>query len=412
MIMQKLRDKSTAWKSIICVVLCFLAMIFASSAAAAEDKVETVITLTAASAEMVQEGEIPALTAKAVLKGDKNLVLNKKKNYTVQNLLDSLNRGENYKVFCKTDGKKDGKFPIEVDLSEKLKDDLSINWSDKVVIETKSGTLHVKNKFGDWEGKKFKKADGTYATGWMNVAGNKYYFDKEGNPLTGKQQIGTKKCIFAKDGKLKSEKEFIDPNKPMLALTFDDGPGAGTGRILDVLETYGAKATFFMLGEKVVKYPETVKKIQELGCELGNHTTTHVDLTNLSPEEIQKELGTTSKAVSEATGGHTTTVMRPPFGSLDDSVKANAGHPVIMWSLDTLDWKTRNVQSTIDAVINSSKDGDIVLMHDIHKQSVEAAVQLIPLLVEKGYQLVTVSEMAEIRGIKMDNGVKYFNFSK
>lgn len=301
---------------------------------------------------------------------------------------------------------------MDVELSERLKDDLSINWADKIRIEVKRGTLIVKNKHGDWEGSKFKKADGGYAVGWMEIANHKYYFDKDGNPLKGKQEIGTKKCVFGKDGKLKSEEYSIDPDKPMLALTFDDGPGVGTEQILDVLDLYGARATFFMLGENVVKYPETVKRMQKMGCELGNHTTTHISLPKLSPEEIQNELGTTSKAVSDATGGHATTVMRPPFGALDDSVKANAGHPVIMWSLDTLDWKTRNVQSTIDVVLNDAQDGDIVLMHDIHKQSVEATIQLIPKLIEKGYQLVTVSEMVEARGTKMENGVKYFEFSK
>ena len=105
-------------------------------------------------------------------------------------------------------------------------------------------------------------------------------------------------------------------------------------------------------------------------------------------------------------------MVRPHYGKKNDTVKATVGQPIIMWSIDTLDWKTRNVQSTINNVLKNAKDGDIVLMHDIHKQSVEAAVQLIPMLIQKGYQLVTVSELAEARGVTMENGVSYSQFRK
>ena len=197
----------------------------------------------------------------------------------------------------------------------------------------------------------------------------------------------------------------------MLALTFDDGPGADTDRLLSVLEENNARATFFMVGTRVPQHPETIKRMKEIGCELGNHTADHKNLKKLSDAEIKEAIQSVSDQVAEATDGSPTTVTRPPYGAFDDHVKAAASSPLIMWSVDTLDWKTKNVESTIKSV-NSATDGDIILMHDIHKTSVEAAIKVIPQLVEKGYQLVTVSEMAEARGVKLEDGGVYFSFYK
>ena len=167
-----------------------------------------------------------------------------------------------------------------------------------------------------------------------------------------------------------------------------------------------------MVGPMVNRYPETVKRISDLNCELGNHSTNHPKLTKLDAAGIKKEIQTTTDAIVKATGGKGPTVMRPPFGAVNETVKQTVGFPIIMWSVDTLDWKTRNTQKTIDNVLANAKDGSVVLMHDIHKPSVDAAVQLIPKLIEKGYQLVTVSELAEARGIDLQNGVKYSQFYK
>lgn len=406
------KQRTVIFKVGICTVLCFMVAVLFHTAAAAEDIEKTVITLKAESTEMVQDGEIPALAAKASVKGDKSLILDEATGYSVQDLLDEFNKGKNYQLLCSADGKVDGKFPVDIELSGQIEESLVREWLGKVDVKLKGGTFVVKNKYGEWEGKKFKKTDGNFAANEFIVSkGNKYYLNENGEKLTGEHQIGIKKCVFAKDGKLISEESSIDPNKPMIALTFDDGPGEETGRILEVLEENNSRATFFMLGKNAKLYPETVKKMQEIGCELGNHTNSHPQLTKLSADQIKSEIGTTSEVVSSATGGFATTVIRPPYGAVNDTVKANAGQPLIMWSVDTLDWKTRNVQSNIDSVMGA-KDGDIILMHDIHKPSVEAAVQVIPMLVSKGYQLVTVSELAEARGISMESGGKYSQFYK
>lgn len=396
----------------LCGILCILAAVVFNGAAVAEDQEKTIVTLAASPAEMVQDGELPEIAVKALIQGNQEQILDEKTGYTVQNLADELNKGEHYRLVCSADGKTEGEFPIGVELSEQMREQLVQDWLGKVEVKVKNASFTVKNKYGEWDGEKFKKNDGAYAANEYIVSqGEKYYFDGEGKKVTGERQIGIKKCTFDQSGRLQSEEFLIDVNKPMIALTFDDGPGPETGKILDVLEKYNARASFFMLGSKVGKYEDTVKRMQALGCDLGNHSATHQQLTKLSEEQVRQEIGTTSQAVAKAVGGSGTVYVRPPYGAVNDMVKAVIGQPVIMWSLDTLDWKTRNVQSTVNAVMNA-KDGDIVLMHDIHKESVEAAVQLIPKLVEKGFQLVTVRELAEARGVPMENGVKYFKFRK
>ena len=350
------------------------------------------IVLRVDSVTMMQDEKVPKFKVDVAARGNEKKILDKKDDYTVKKFVSELKAGKNYEVSCKADGKTDGKFKIQIKLSKDMKKKLEKDWSRKMKFTVEQGTLTVKNKYGAWDGEKFKKTNGKYAK-------NEFIpFERE-------------KYYFGKDGKLKSEKFYVDPEKPMLALTFDDGPGADTDRLLSVLEENNARATFFMVGTRVPQHPETIKRMKEIGCELGNHTAEHKNLKKLSDAEIKEAIQSVSDQVAEATGGSPTTVTRPPYGAFDDHVKAAASSPLIMWSVDTLDWKTKNVESTIKSV-NSATDGDIILMHDIHKTSVEAAIKVIPQLVEKGYQLVTVSEMAEARGVKLEDGGVYFSFYK
>ncbi|EGG79510.1 hypothetical protein HMPREF9477_00233 [Lachnospiraceae bacterium 2_1_46FAA] len=401
-------------KIIICVVVCIGVIFGIKTAANTFFQKAAKIVLKADDAEMREGQTIPEIKVNVTVQGEKDIVLDKKTGYTVQKLIDDLKNGENYTVTNETDGKTEGSFPVKIVLKEEIKEKLKNEWKGKVSIETEESKLVVKNALGDWEGNKFKKADGQYAMNeFVKMKDGTYYFDEKGEKVTGQKDIGIKRCVFSADGKLESEKFIdLDPTKPMIALTFDDGPGAEAGRILDVLEKYNARATFFMVGPMVNRYPETVKRISDLNCELGNHSTNHPKLTKLDAAGIKKEIQTTTDAIVKATGGKGPTVMRPPFGAVNETVKQTVGFPIIMWSVDTLDWKTRNTQKTIDNVLANAKDGSVVLMHDIHKPSVDAAVQLIPKLIEKGYQLVTVSELAEARGIDLQNGVKYSQFYK
>lgn len=203
----------------------------------------------------------------------------------------------------------------------------------------------------------------------------------------------------------------VDPNKPMIALTFDDGPGKYTGQILDRLEEYDARASFFVLGICVDEYPEVVQRMQELGCEIGNHTTNHKRLTTLDTQGIVDELSQTNQRLQNVIGEEAA-LMRPPYGSVNEQVETCANMPLAMWSVDPMDWENQNADYIVNHVLQNAKDGDVVIMHDIYETSAQATIQLIPALIEQGYQLVTVSELAEARGVELQDGTQYFEFHK
>lgn len=195
---------------------------------------------------------------------------------------------------------------------------------------------------------------------------------------------------------------MVDQSAPMVALTFDDGPSENaTERILKVLEENYSRATFFMVGTNAEKYPELVADIASAGCELGNHTYGHKDLTKLDSAGREEQVDLVNRAVNKATGSDTT-VIRPPYGSYDDAVLGDLQIPVVLWDLDTEDWSSRNAQKIVDNVLNQVQDGDIVLMHDIYDSTADAVELLVPILKEKGFQIVTVSEMAKYKGKELE----------
>lgn len=189
----------------------------------------------------------------------------------------------------------------------------------------------------------------------------------------------------------------IDKNKKMIALTYDDGPSAYTPLVLDALAKYGGHATFFVVGSSVNRYADSLRRAVALGCEIGNHTYSHNNLKNLSAAQVQSALQATSQAVRNQTGAEVR-LLRPPYGSYSTSTSSAAGMPVIMWSIDTLDWKTRSTSATIQCVQSKAYDGAIILMHDLHQPTAMAADAVIKNLTDAGYQLVTVSELAAYRG--------------
>ena len=254
----------------------------------------------------------------------------------------------------------------------------------------------------DGKGKWYRDQDGTiYQNGWKEIDGAEYYFDENGYVLTGWKEIGGKDCYFDENGIYDSAKQH-----PLVALTFDDGPGQYTEELLDCLEKNGAKATFYMLGQNVEKYPDIVRRMSDLGMELSNHTYDHKDLTKLTEGEITAEIQRTSSLIQNAAGVLPDT-FRPPGGSYNETVQNVTGMPIVKWSIDTKDWKTKSEDQTYQCVMDSVQDGSIVLMHDIHQWSVKAALRLIPDLLQEGYKLVTVQELAQAKGITLENGQVY-----
>ncbi len=206
----------------------------------------------------------------------------------------------------------------------------------------------------------------------------------------------------------KTERQ-IDPNKPMVALTFDDGPHYKyTMDILDCLKEYDSLATFFVLGERAEKYKNVTKSIIENGNQLGNHTYNHKRLTKLSTKSITQEITKTNKLLENITNIKPS-IVRPTYGSINKNVKLFSGAPLILWSIDTLDWKTRDKEKIVKEVLDNVKDGDIVLMHDIYQSTASAAEVIIKELNSQGYQLVTIDELYSAREIELVNGKVYEN---
>ena len=257
----------------------------------------------------------------------------------------------------------------------------------------------------DENGKWYQNADGTYFAGGMQeIDGSTYYFDDNGYIKTGWVEVGFDDYYFNDDG-------TYDPSqhKTRIAFTFDDGPGEYTDELLDCLEENNAHATFFMLGQNVGSWESTVQRMADIGCEIGSHSWDHPNLYNLSMDSVAKEFSDTDAALEKACG-QKASVARAPYGNWSDDIISTVGKPFFTWSLDSMDWSYKDVNKDYDAVMNGDlTDGSIILMHDIHEPSVQAAIKMIPELVQKGYKLMTVSELAAAKGVTLQ-GANYSDF--
>lgn len=197
----------------------------------------------------------------------------------------------------------------------------------------------------------------------------------------------------------------IDPSKPMIALTFDDGPNTTTtNQVLDKLELYGVPASFFLIGNNISSgSAEVVKRAYQMGCEIDNHSKSHGYMNQMTPEEIIEEVQYVSDKVEEITG-EPTKFFRPPYIATNADMYANIDMPFICGA-GCNDWDNKvTVQERIDNTINQVQDGTIILLHDAQGnfQTVEALDTIIPTLLEQGYQFVTVSELFEAKGVEIN----------
>lgn len=249
------------------------------------------------------------------------------------------------------------------------------------------------------------ESNGAMHVGFININGKKYYFGKNGVKVSGKKKIGKYMCYFKKTGALYRK---IDTRKKLVALTYDDGPSKNTNTILKVLKKYDSTATFFEVGNRIASYKSIVKKIDKMGCEIGNHTYEHKILSGCSKAEIRKQIDQTNSELRKVIGKKTI-ITRPPGGNHNKTIDSIIKTPIVLWSVDTLDWKNRNSAYVTNAVLKNVKDGDIVLMHDLYESTADASKKIIPALVKRGYQLVTVSELSDCRKA-MKNGETYSSF--
>lgn len=206
----------------------------------------------------------------------------------------------------------------------------------------------------------------------------------------------------------------LDPTKPMVALTFDDGPAAGkTEKLLDILKENGGKATFFELGKNILNMKDSDKVLKRMlseGNELGSHSYDHPNLFTLSDKEIKEQVSKTNKAIMDATG-QMPTVYRPPYGNGNEKTTKMFNVPGVLWTIDTQDWKYRNAGNIEEIVKNSGNlDGKVILMHSIYDTSVEATENLVPWMKSKGYQLVTISELLTYKYNQNPTDLKFYGY--
>lgn len=198
---------------------------------------------------------------------------------------------------------------------------------------------------------------------------------------------------FPPDGVLTDEAGTLDCSRvKCVALTFDDGPGEHTEELLDILAEYDARATFYVLGTLVEEFPEIVERTHAAGHEMGNHSWDHDDLANKSGRAVREDVDATNAAVREVTGQDPLT-LRPPYGSLNGTVREAVDQPLILWDVDTLDWQSRDAGKVADHALTHTVPGSVVLFHDIHKSSVDAIPDVLEGLHEEGYHFVTVTDI-------------------
>ena len=186
-------------------------------------------------------------------------------------------------------------------------------------------------------------------------------------------------------------------NQKVVALTFDDGPNpATTNQALDTLSKYGIKATFFVLGKNVSGNEEILKRMRADGHVIGNHSWSHPVLSKLSLDEAKKQITDTEDALTKVLGS-SSKLMRPPYGAITDDIRNSLDLSFIMWDVDSLDWKSKNEASILTEIQRQVRNGSIILMHDIHAETVNALPKIIDYLKEQGYHFVTVPEMLSSR---------------
>ena len=201
----------------------------------------------------------------------------------------------------------------------------------------------------------------------------------------------------------------------MVALTFDDGPDASnTEQILKSLKSVNGRATFFLVGSRIEGEEDIIQQEFNAGHEIGNHSWDHQYASNISEKKQRAEMNKTNDAIKKVIGEYPT-VFRCPGGITSKVYETENINPIILWSIDTLDWSTKSSQATFNAIKRVFKkgqnlDGDIVLMHDIQDSTPKAVANIVKYLDKKGYQLVTVSELAYYRNTTMKNGETYSCF--
>ncbi|MDD4188447.1 MAG: polysaccharide deacetylase family protein [Bacilli bacterium] len=195
-------------------------------------------------------------------------------------------------------------------------------------------------------------------------------------------------------------------NKKLVAFTFDDGPSKYTLEVLDILDEFNAKATFFVVGYNVKIRNSVVLELYNRGFELGNHTIDHSRLTKFNCEKANEKITQNNELVKNITNEEMI-LFRPPYGAINETLINCLNYPIILWSVDSRDWESRNTEMIIYEVLSNVEDGSIVLFHDLYPTTVEAIKLILPILYADNYEVVSVSELFNARGIPLENNKLY-----
>ena len=223
--------------------------------------------------------------------------------------------------------------------------------------------------------------------------------------------IKNKYLKYSKKNNIKQDnnrnlKEFS--NKKLIAFTFDDGPSyIGTNKLLDNLDKYNARVTFFVLGSRVENYKDTLTKAYKMGNTIGNHTYSHSNLLKLDNYSVMDEIKKTNETIKNITGSEAIH-LRPPYGNINSDIKNISNMYTILWDLDTEDWKNKDKDRIADYIVSNAHDGAIVLLHDLYETSVDGALLAMERLEKEGYAFVTIDEMIKIKDIQLDINKNYY----
>lgn len=201
-------------------------------------------------------------------------------------------------------------------------------------------------------------------------------------------------------------KEFS--NKKLIAFTFDDGPSyIGTNKLLDNLDKYNARVTFFVLGSRANDYKDTLSKAYKMGNTIGSHTYSHSNLLKLDNYSVMDEIKKTNEAIKDITGSETI-YLRPPYGNTNSDIRNISNMYTILWDLDTEDWKYKDKYRIADYIVSNAHDGAIVLLHDLYETSVDGALLAMERLEKEGYAFVTIDEMVKIKNVQLNKNENYY----
>lgn len=243
--------------------------------------------------------------------------------------------------------------------------------------------------------------------GYTKVGNAYYYFLKDGSRARNcwKTVDGVKHWFTSTGREVKATKT--------IAFSFDDGPTANTAKVLKILNSYGCTATFFQVGYMVQALSDksVEKEIWASGSEIGNHSWNHPFLGRMGGTEILSQLNRASDQILKASGKRPA-LIRPPYGSVSSTLRAVAPQPLITWSIDDQTIYTHNGMTTAYSIMRNPRDGDICLMHDLHPWCITTIEYTIPRLIQQGFRIVSVSDLAEIQGKKLQRGVIYSSIRK